>query len=262
MNRIGIYLAGLALSSCYGINAYADVIIADNGKSNFTIVLPARAPQSVHTAAQELQRNIAIATGVNLSIKKDSEPVSGNIISLGSTRQASRAKLSASQIADSGYRILTKDGHIFIIGLDTASTQGDTRTTRHDITPDPNADGPQYTKEAGFSNGTANGVYTFLEDYLGVRWLMPGTLGHDVPKKQTFLIPDIDRTDVPTFIFRDLNLISLLPGKPMPEINNWRSYQKLGTSISLNYNHNWWKTVTEAGREWPTSIYRRSYGKI
>ena len=33
--------------------------------------------------------------------------------------------------------------------------------------------------------GTANAVYTFLQDHLGVRWLWPGELGEDVLKRQT-----------------------------------------------------------------------------
>jgi hypothetical protein len=32
--------------------------------------------------------------------------------------------------------------------------------------------------------GTVNAVYTFLQDHLGVRWLWPGELGEDVPKRQ------------------------------------------------------------------------------
>lgn len=31
--------------------------------------------------------------------------------------------------------------------------------------------------------GTVNAVYTFLQDYLGVRWLWPGELGEDVPRE-------------------------------------------------------------------------------
>ena len=32
--------------------------------------------------------------------------------------------------------------------------------------------------------GTVNAVYTFLQDYLNVRWLWPGELGEDVPKQK------------------------------------------------------------------------------
>lgn len=32
--------------------------------------------------------------------------------------------------------------------------------------------------------GTINAIYTFLQDYMGVRWLWPGELGEDVPRRE------------------------------------------------------------------------------
>ncbi|QDU92917.1 DUF4838 domain-containing protein [Lignipirellula cremea] len=36
--------------------------------------------------------------------------------------------------------------------------------------------------------GTANAIYTFVQDHLGVRWLWPGKLGEDVPQRATIAI--------------------------------------------------------------------------
>ncbi|MFN2352605.1 MAG: DUF4838 domain-containing protein, partial [Kiritimatiellia bacterium] len=36
-----------------------------------------------------------------------------------------------------------------------------------------------------FEYGTVNAVYTFLQDYLGVRWLWPGELGEDIVEQST-----------------------------------------------------------------------------
>jgi hypothetical protein len=46
-------------------------------------------------------------------------------------------------------------------------------------------------------------VYTFLEKYLGVRWLWPGELGEVVPSKGTLTIGIIDDIQRPDFLWRN-----------------------------------------------------------
>ncbi len=47
--------------------------------------------------------------------------------------------------------------------------------------------------------GTLEAVYTFLEDYVGVRWLEPGAAGEYTPKLERIELPTIDRTLTPSF---------------------------------------------------------------
>lgn len=191
MKKIALLFSlSLFASGCTTPRANADLTIANNGKSTFTIVVPSKAPASIVEAAQELQQDIAKSTNVQLVIHTDNESTSSPIISLGSTAQAQAAGISTDGIADSGFRIITQKGNLYIIGLDTAAKVNLSRKYYGDMTPQPDIPGPQYTSDGGWSNGTANGVYTFLEDYLGVRWLMPGELGLDVPVKSTFTVPD------------------------------------------------------------------------
>src|SRR5690606_11024692 len=122
-----------------------------------------------------------------------------------STKQATAADVTIQGIAEEGFRILTRNGNLYILGLDTAARIGPPndswgwRSDNAEYQLQPDIPGPQLTKDGGFSNGTANGVYTFLEDYLGVRLLMPGEFGRDVPHKSTFEVPDIDRVEAPAF---------------------------------------------------------------
>jgi len=213
------FLFGLIATAvmCAGCNA-APITITSQGKSTFTIVLAANAPSSIVAAAKELQQDIAKSTGATLPISKETS-VAKDIISLGQTSQAKAAGVDLKGVGEEGYRILTKNGNIYIIGTDTA-------------------DGT-ITKDGGTSNGTANGVYSFLEDYLGVRWLMPGALGLDVPTKSTFTVGNIDKTDTPFFINRREPYIQ----NHVRAVEKWQDHQKLGYSFRIEHSHNWTRTV-------------------
>ena len=245
-----IYNALFILSCIFGVcvNSAEAITIVNNGKSTFTIVLPEKAPASIEAAASELQRDIEQSTGAKLSIQKDTTNITGNIISLGSTRQAAAAGVTINGIADEGFRILTQAGNLYILGPDTAAKIGSEtietswRSDNMEYQLQPDIPGPQLTKDGGFSNGTANGVYTFLEDYLGVRWLMPGEIGRDVPLKSTFEVPDVDRVEAPAFVSRVMPYLYLARQKTR-EVEQWGFQQKLGFSFRLNANHYWRNTV-------------------
>lgn len=213
------------LTACYFLvnsaaSHAAQVTVAFQGKSTFSIILPQNPPSSIRAAAQEMQQDVKISTGVNLPIIMDNEVKSANFISLGATKQAAQMEITAKGIAPEGFRIVTKKGNIFIIGSDTA-------------------DGA-LTSEGGTSNGTANGVYTFLEKHLDVRWLMPGDLGRDVPRKSIFYVKDLDYQDAPFFINRREPYIQ----NDKPAVEDWEARQKLGYSFRINHGHNWIETIT------------------
>lgn len=220
------FLSCILLCCLVATSAKAQLTIASNGKSAFTIVIPQKAPSSVQRAAQELQENMKLATGATLSLQNDNQPVTPPYISIGATRQAIESGITATGIADEGYRIVTRQGNLYIIGPDTI-------------------DG-KWTKGGGTSNGSANGVYTFLEDYLDVRWLMPGTLGRDVPPKNVFILNAVDRSETPEFVWREIPFIAspTFTEKHYRDVSEtWEARQKLGASVQLGYNHNWLQTV-------------------
>lgn len=53
--------------------------------------------------------------------------------------------------------------------------------------------------------GTQFGVYEFLERYVGVRWLMPGDIGEDVPDASELIIPEETVRQQPAFLSRDID---------------------------------------------------------
>jgi hypothetical protein len=223
----------------------ASIAIAAQGKSDYSIVLPAKAPYSVTEAAAELQKDIQLATGAMLPIQVDSAstgpvtPSAKHFISLGATRQAKAAGFSADGMADEAYRIVTHGGNLYILGPDT---------------PDGG-----WTKNNGISNGTADGVYVFLEDELGVRWLMPGEIGRDVPQRPVLELKEIDRSGAPMFNYRQLSpCYTYTNPQQYEKALAWMHHMRVGGSggghsvdfrgsANFSYGHYWWRTVNHGG---------------
>lgn len=64
------------------------------------------------------------------------------------------------------------------------------------------SDGQDIYITGGSPRGLLYGVYTFLEDYAGVRWYGPDAT--EVPQRPTLVIPPIDRTEAPAFTYREV----------------------------------------------------------
>ncbi len=205
--------------------AFAQMTLAQDGESAFTIVVPADAPRSLQRAAQELQTCIELASGAKLPLEKDSAEVEAPVISLGSTQQARAAGLTTEEMDDEAYRIASKGGDLFLLGPDT---------------PDKG-----WTKNNGVSTGTANAVYKFLESELDVRWLMPGDEGRDVPRRGTLAVAEIDRSyPAPMFSLRRMtHLWDYSNAVQQRNIRDWMERQGLGGATQVNHGHNWWRTI-------------------
>ena len=220
---VKIYSTILALATatlfggCYA--ASSPLVLAQQGRSNFTILHAADAPDSVRKAALELQDYIEKSTGAKLPIVSGEARAHLPVIALGETMATRAAGINISEVPLEGFRILNHEGNLFIAGLDTPN--GET------------------TLEGGTSTGTLNGVYTFIEDYLDVRWVLPGPLGEDVPAKPEVVLPAIDRLEYPAFQNRRVPGIQ----NERPAVQEWSARQKLGYSLRLEHSHNWQKVV-------------------
>ena len=116
----------------------ADVKIGGAPLSDFSVVIAADAPSGVKSAAEDLCRLVEFASGMKLPLKTEGE-ASGHYIILGETSLDGNAiKEARGQVKDDGYALLEDGGNLYISGA--------------------------------ISRGTVNGVYDFLQDYLGVRF--------------------------------------------------------------------------------------------
>ena len=217
----GIALLAFALPLVSGpVHAAAPsaLTLVRDSRSDFVILHAPGAPGSVRTAAQELQHYLEKVTQVRLAVVTDGAPAKTPFISLGDTPAARAAGLTPRDIPLEGFRLVSRGGNLFILGPDTADNER--------------------TAGGGTSSGTLNGVYSFLEYYLDVRWLLPGEMGEDAPPRRTVLIPPVDRTLQPFFRNRRL------PGiQNTKAVEQWSRRQKLGYSLRLAHAHNWQHVV-------------------
>lgn len=187
--------------------------------SDYCIRYEILSPASVRQAARDLQYYLRLASDVQLKIVFKEEKACHAYIHLGASDVAASMGITAQVLVDESFRLVTQEGNLFIVGKDSA-------------------DGA-HTSHGGTSTGTRNGVSTFLEDYVGVRWLMPGEVGEDVPKQREVVIPELDRYEVPGFENRRIAYIQ----NDNPLVQQWLQRQKQGYSLQLNHYHNFQQII-------------------
>ncbi|HRJ70711.1 MAG TPA: DUF4838 domain-containing protein [Terrimicrobiaceae bacterium] len=159
----------IVLAPFFLMQLHASIRLADEGKSEAQIVLPAGSSPELKFAAEDLQYHLKQMTGASLEITDSAVPGRPAIV-LGRAAVELGAKPPESE-RNQGFHLLTKNGQILIAGV------GD--------------------------EGTSNGIYTFLSN-LGCAWVMPGKIGECIPKKERLAIDDMDVVSVPSFAFRRL----------------------------------------------------------
>jgi hypothetical protein len=164
-----------ALAGCWLAGqpaARADLTLADKGQSPYRIVIPANAIPSERYAAEELQRYLERISGAKLPILTDAEkPVAREIV-LGDNAHLGRArgKIDFARLGPDGF-VLREEGRRLIIA-------------------------------GGRPRGTWNGVYTLLEEQLGVRWFTPEL--EVVPKRDRVRLRKLEETKIPVLENRDV----------------------------------------------------------
>lgn len=215
INNLFARFLAIALVAISTAVASEDLALVEHQVSDYRIIHASDAPNSVRLAARELQEFLHKSTGVLLPLRiEPSVGVGSGFISLGETDRALGAGLVFDNLKPDGYRIVTVGKNLFIGGRDTASTQR-------------NATG-------GTSNGTLNGVYTFLERHVGVRWLLPGEVGESYPRRKRLLVPGLNTVEEPSFPNRRLAHIR----NADPLVKEWLRRHKQGFSVQLNHYHN------------------------
>ena len=157
-----------------------------DGRPAAKVVIPDDANPVTALAAEVLVRYVAESTGAKLEIVSEKDAGgSGERIFLGATAAAQTAGVDVSKIKYDGFIWKTVGNDLIIAGRDV---------------PFASAKGKNNLQSA--CHGTARGVYRLLEDYGGVRWLLPTPKGVVVPKAERFSVPDgIDRREEPLFAY-------------------------------------------------------------
>jgi len=155
--------------------------LAEDGKPKATIVLSKDATDLERPPASELQEYIRKITGATLPIADDAQMPQGNLVLVGASRLTREMGIDPSRLGGDSFLVKAVPGRLVLAGHDARL-----------LPTDP------YRRA---KRGTANAVSAFLQDYCGVRWFMPGTLGEVVPQQKTLHVPPIDKQETPYRIF-------------------------------------------------------------
>ncbi|PIU65402.1 MAG: hypothetical protein COS85_08930 [Armatimonadetes bacterium CG07_land_8_20_14_0_80_59_28] len=167
--------------------------VAGEARSAYSIYADTAAPSPIKLAAEEIQRALAISTGIKLPI---AEAPCVPMICLGDNAVARKAGLSAEKLPDEGFRIVTKGKNLYILGKDSEDN---------------------YPWRGWESRGTLFGAYEFLERIVGVRWLMPGEVGEEIPALKSLSVPNLNVVQSPDFMIRELMDIQNQVRSPHPK---------------------------------------------
>ncbi|MHC4874271.1 MAG: DUF4838 domain-containing protein [Planctomycetota bacterium] len=176
----------LLISSCSSQNPQgslkggAALEITSNGKSALPVIVPQQSPPRTIEAANELISYIEKISGVKPELIKGApSPLPQQAVWVGCQPVVKRI------FSDTDFKfkhpeeilITSSENHLVIAGRDL----WDKDYLHIKSTTKYSEDLVDYQGEYG----TANAVYTFIQDFLGVRWLWPGKSGEDIIKKKT-----------------------------------------------------------------------------
>ncbi len=103
--------------------------------------------------------------------------------------------------------------------------------------------------------GTVNAVYTFIQDYLDVRWLWPGETGEDIIKKEKIAFAPFEYRYHPQIRLRGGILCQSVPGNNQGVSHDWGRLQRmqLDSANRADINHcfyDWWDRFHETHPEY------------
>jgi len=197
-----------------------NVVLAENGKSDYVIVVPEDIPYQVNQARTELQLFFQESTGVALPIVYDTGLTfdqSKKYISLGNTTvyQGSGMNLTVAEYDEDGFAIKTFGNTVIIAGAE--------------------------------ANGTMYGIYDFLYYNLGVKvWANEEIT---IPKHDKVFLKDFDYKSVPDISNRALGIWY----QKYPEILEYR----LG--LNRNNGKNWIVWCHTSFQLLPPATYQKAH---
>ena len=173
-----LVLVLVALLSSPGTFA-ASRVLAEAGRSDYTIRLRAEATPAERHAAEELQRFLKEIGGVELPIREaGSLPARAILVGRDAETDRLAPDVDWAKLGGEGLVVRTAGPHLLLAG--------------------------------GRPRGTLYAVYSFLEEELGCRWFAPDC--SRMPKQKRLVIRDISRVCVPPLEYRESYEWSALDG--------------------------------------------------
>ncbi len=156
----------------------ASVLVRD-GKALGKVYIFCPMTNSLGLAVQKLRECVKKATGADMEVitaQADKTTIVPPAIIIGDCREAASQGLEGAKMPPEGFEIKSAGGSVFIVG-----------------------------NRVEGCDGTAWGVYEFLERYLGVRWYFPDPeYGTTIPTAKDLIVPASHISDAPVFRQREL----------------------------------------------------------
>ena len=151
------------------------MVLARDKATEYFIVRSVDSTDAEIKAAYDLHNYISKMTGCRLRIITDDQPETDYEIVVGYTNRQSDGQFDESALGDEGFVIEHVGKKIFIAGSDT--------------------------------HGALYGVYTFLDEYLGVRFY--SSEYEYIPKKPVLVVQPFERdVQIPVFAYRDVDFVT------------------------------------------------------
>ena len=203
MDRLKVVWLGMLCWSCVSAGSAAEtIVIVDQRQPRASIVVPSEAAEQTKQAANLLAEYVKRSSGAELPIRSESEPAATRqpvTIHVGQDTYVKGLGLGIEKLDDDGFVIRGVDqSHVVVAG--------------------PTPFGDEY------------GVCEFLERYVGVRWLLPGPEGDDVPACKTIAVPTEEVREEPAFFSR---LFSGLRGSAQ---TTWARRLRMHGRVSFHHN--------------------------
>ncbi len=150
----------------------AELLVVDRGAPKACLVLPKDASDQLKAAAATVVECVQTSSGAALPVITEGEAAEpgATTIAVGATALAAAAGLPPKELDPDGFVISARGRAIVVVGPTDW--------------------------------GTEFGLYDFLERHVGVRWLLPGDSGTDIPARQTIAVPEGLVRDEPVFFSR------------------------------------------------------------
>lgn len=186
------------------ITAYSlkgqEIIIVQRNLPKSVIVISDSASEQIRNAAKFLQEHIQKSTGATLLIT--SEYSGGmNSIHIGNTSYVRGLNLYTGHLDEDGFIFHNTDARNFII-------------------------------LGGSDWGTEFGIYSFLEKFLDIQFLMPSQIGTEVPLFSNLVLPKISIVENPVYLSRQIEPVYLMDN----ELGKWGRANRLRGRISFSHN--------------------------
>lgn len=205
------------------VPALLGAVLASTSTADVTLVAPGAPPPVIVTfgdsetataVAEELPSYLAAMTGVEATVApSDAHLVLGPGAQVRVGLAADVLEAGPDDMAPESFRLLTNGNCLTVAGADEA--------------------------------GLWFGAYALLER-LGCRFYFPGELGENVPRTDTLTLPDLDVTEAPDFIHR--NVWWAYGGRPAWQTGlyaDWRRKAKMG-GVQASMGHNLYRIVPQA----------------